>query len=487
MDGPRTLGELRESGWRSRSVRGELRANLMDKLRRGERVFPGIVGFDETVVPAIQNAVLSGHSFILLGLRGQAKTRLVRALVALLDEWLPAVEGSELNEDPFRPISVPTLRRHGELGDALPVRWIHRDERYTEKLATPDATIADLIGDVDPIKAATRRLTFADPEVIHYGIIPRSNRGIFAINELPDLPARIQVGLFNILEEGDLQIRGFPVRLPLDLCPVFTANPEDYTSRGSIITPLRDRIASQILTHYPRTRAESMAITSQEAWIERGEGPALEVPGYLREMIDQAGIEARKNELVDQSSGVSARMTIALYENVCSNAERRALGNGEPRALARVADLYVAAPAVYGKLELVYDGEREGVRGVAEQVLRRAVKTVFDERFPDAYAEEGQGEGPVFDAILRWFQAGHEVEVADSFSAGALHERLAAIPGLEAVARRYLEPSDSAQAAAGMEFVLEGLAQSSLLARHEVTGGRHYRDMLSEMAESLRR
>ena len=486
MDRPRTVGELRASGWRSHSVRAEMRANLITKLRAGEPAFPGLVGFGETVVPQVQNAILSGHSLILLGLRGQAKTRLVRALPGLLDEWLPVIEGSELNEDPLRPISVPGLRLAEEHGDALPIRWIGRDERYREKLATPDVTIADLIGDVDPIKAATRRLTFADPEVVHYGIVPRSNRGIFAINELPDLPARIQVGLLNVLEEGDLQVRGFPVRIPLDVCLVFTANPEDYTHRGSIITPLRDRISSQVLTHYPRTREESMAITDQEAWVEREAGPAVEVPDYLREMVDQAAFEARRSELVDQASGVSARMTIALYENVCSNAERRALTNGESLSVARVSDLFAGLSAVCGKLELVYDGEREGVRAVAEQVLGRAVKTLFDERFPDAYADEGQGDGPVFDAVLRWFQTGGRVELTDTLSTAALHARLAAVSGLEDVARRYLKLEGAGHVAAAMEFVLEGLAQSSLLSREEVPGGRRFRDMLSEMAESLR-
>ena len=486
MERPRTLGELKASGWRSRSVRDEMRENLIQRLGEGAPVFPGIVGFDETVVPQIQNAVLSGHSFILLGLRGQAKTRLVRALVELLDEWQPVVEGSELNEDPLAPISVPTLRQRDELGDELPVTWIHRSERYREKLATPDVTIADLIGDVDPIKAATRRLTFADPEVVHYGIVPRSNRGIFAINELPDLPARIQVGLFNILEEGDLQIRGFPVRLPMDLCMVFTANPEDYTNRGSIITPLRDRIASQILTHYPVSREESMAITDQEAWVERPGARPLEIPDYVREMVDQAAFEARQSEFVDQGSGVSARMTISLYENVASNAERRALLNDEPRSVARVADLFAGVSAVCGKLELVYDGEREGVKAVAERILGQAVKTVFDERFPDAYAGEGDGEGPVFDPVLRWFQEGGEVELTDHLSSQELLSRLDEVPGLRQVATHYLSLEGEPHIAAAMEFVLEGLTQSSLLAREELIGGRRYRDILSEMAESLR-
>src|SRR5262245_55315234 len=324
MQHPPTLGGLRASGYRPRSVKAELRANLVERLRSGKEILPGVVGYDRTVTPQVVNALLYGHDFILLGLRGQAKTRILRTLVQLLDEWIPAVEGSPLNEDPLAPIIGATRRRVEEEGDDLPLVWIHRDQRYQEKLATPDVTIADLIGDVDPIKAASRRLALDDPEVIHYGLLPRTNRGILAINELPDLQARIQVGLLNVMEEGDIQIRGFPIRLPLDMALVFSANPEDYTNRGNIITPLRDRIGSQILTHYPRTLEESMRITDQEAWRERG-GVAVDVPDYLRQALEEVAFRARASELVDQNSGVSARMTIALLENVHSNAERRAL------------------------------------------------------------------------------------------------------------------------------------------------------------------
>jgi magnesium chelatase subunit I len=306
MARPKTLGELKKSGWKPRTVKVEMRENLIARLRENQPLFPGIVGFDKTVVPQVVNAILSGHDFILLGLRGQAKTRILRSLTQLLDEELPVIAGSEMNEDPFHPISVPWRSKAAEMGDALPIAWIARDQRYQEKLATPDVTIADLIGDIDPIKAATRKLTFADPEVVHYGIIPRANRGIFAINELPDLSARIQVGLLNILEEGDIQIRGFPLRLPLDMCLVFSANPEDYTNRGSIITPLRDRISSQILTHYPRTIEDSLAITSQEAWMERGSPVKVEVPQWLREIVEEVAIgrQRARADFVDREHGL---------------------------------------------------------------------------------------------------------------------------------------------------------------------------------------
>jgi magnesium chelatase subunit I len=483
---PRTLDELRASGWRSRSVKAEMRENLIRKLREGEEVFPGIVGFDKTVIPRIQNAILSAHDFILLGLRGQAKTRLLRSLPALLDEFMPAVEGCEIQDDPTRPVCARCRRLAEVEGGALPVRWVPRAERYREKLATPDVTIADLIGDIDPIKAANRRLEFADPEVIHYGIVPRTHRGIFAINELPDLQGRIQVGLLNILEEGDIQIRGFPMRLELDLCMVFSANPEDYTNRGSIITPLRDRIASQIVTHYPRTLEEAMAITRQEAWRERGGEAPIEIPDYLERCVEEVAFQARASDLVDQASGVSARMTISLMENLVSNAERRAVRAGEAHSVARISDLYAASSAVSGKVELVYDGEREGVEAVARMLIGKAVKEVFDTRLPDAYADPSSESGPSeYAALLAWFQADHVVDLSDDLSTEDLRARLVEIPGLAELARAHLPADEGPWLAAGMEFVLEGLHQSSLLAKQELVGGRVYRDMLAEMAQSL--
>jgi len=544
----RTLGELKAAGYRSRRVKDELRQNLIARLRAGERLFPGLVGYERTVVPAIQDALLSRHDFILLGLRGQAKTRILRALPALLDEAIPVLEGSELNDDPLAPLSAWGRRRIAEAGDDAPVAWLQREQRYHEKLATPDVTIADLIGDIDPIKAATQRLAFSDEGVIHYGIIPRSNRGLFAINELPDLQARIQVGLLNLLEEGDIQIRGFPLRLPLDIALVFSANPEDYTHRGNIITPLRDRIASQILTHYPRSLEDGMAITAQEAWTERDSGVAVVVAPWLAELVEQVAVMARSSEFIDQNSGVSARMGIALMENLVSSAERRGVAAGQSVVAARVSDVYAATAAITGKVELVYEGEREGVAAVAKHLLGRAVKAVFAARLPDAYgpagppqararpaggrsgggaeqgASGGQGAGggkgkarsgagggggagsggaPPEDAagppteytpILGYFRAGHTADVSETLTGAALVERLRPVEGLEAVVRRHLLDGMLAAApgleqaealAAGMEFVLEGLHQNSLLSRQELVQGRVYRDPFDEMVRNL--
>jgi magnesium chelatase subunit I len=513
MTRPSTVGELKASGWTSRSVKAEMRANLVARLRAGEPVFQGLVGYDRTVVPQLQNALLSHHDFILLGLRGQAKTRILRSLSVLLDDVIPVLEGSELNDDPLAPISAWGQRQVEQLGDAAPVAWLDRADRYREKLATPDVTISDLIGDIDPIKAATHKLAFSDEGVIHYGIIPRTNRGIFAINELPDLQARIQVGLLNILEEGDIQIRGFPVRLPMDVVLVFSANPEDYTNRGNIITPLRDRIASQIMTHYPRSLEDGMAITGQEAWVQREGEVEVEVADWMRELVEHVAFEARGSEFVDQNSGVSARMTISLMENLVSNAERRGLSTGSERVTARVSDLFGATSAITGKVELVYEGEREGVAEVASHLVGRAVKMVFDARFPDAYAQHapeqprakkagrqppgvggvapGQG-GPAeetpteYTDVLDHFRSGATVDVSDTLSCADLLARLRAVDGLEDLARRHLEPSDDEALAAGMELALEGLHQNSLLSRQELVHGRVYRDPFDEMGQNLR-
>lgn len=489
MSNPRTLGELRRSGWRSRSVKEELRSNLIAQLREGRELFPGIVGYEQTVVPKIVNALLSGHDFILLGLRGQAKTRLLRSLERFLDPELPAIEGCEINDDPLHPVCASCLRRVEREGDAVPVRWIPRAERYREKLATPDVTIADLIGDVDPIKAARGKLTLADPEVVHYGILPRSNRGIFAINELPDLSARIQVGLLNILEEGDVQIRGFPVRLPLDVLLVFSANPEDYTHRGRIITPLRDRISSQILTHYPRSLEEGLAITEQEAWTKREDAPVVEVPRWVREIVEEVAIQARASELVDHASGVSARLTIALLENVVSNAERRAHKHCSERALARVSDVIAASSAITGKVELVYEGEREGPEKVARHLTGKAIKAVFDRVFPDVYAAgEGSKQAePEYASIVSWFQQGKTLDVSDELDDAALEARLKEVPGLARLAQKYVEPKLPGELGAAMELALEGLHHSALLAKDELLGGRVYRDMFEDMMRGLKK
>ncbi len=496
MSHPRTFGALKASGHRPRPVREELRANLIAAIRAGERLFPGIVGYERTVEPQIVNALLSRHDFILLGLRGQAKTRLLRSLTRFLDEWSPAVEGCPLNSDPCNPVTRHARQQLETLGDETPLVWLHRDQRYQEKLATPDVTIADLIGDIDPIKAATLKLDYADERVIHYGIIPRTNRGIFAINELPDLQPRIQVGLLNILEEKDFQIRGFPVRVPLDLLVVFSANPEDYTNRGNIITPLRDRISSQIITHYPLAREDGMAITAQESWIERGGEVAVAVPGFLRELVEEVAIQARRSEYVDQNSGVSARLPIALMENLISNAERRGLVTGEPHVVARVCDLQQAVSAVSGKVELVLEGEQEGALNVARALLGRGIKSLFAQRFPDAFKPKRARRAPATPAaepapseyrtVLEWFAAGHHVAIADDLPQAEYAQQLAAVRGLAALADQYLEPKDAAEAAVAMEFVLEGLHQNSMLSRERSDDARtSYKDMLKSMLSGI--
>src|SRR6266849_757283 len=376
------LGELRNSGYRVRSVKDEMRENLLARIARRDNIFPGIHGYDRTVIPALHNAILSKHDIILLGLRGQAKTRILRSLTSLLDERIAVIEGCEINDSPFEPACKRCRRLAAERGDDLPIAWMHREERYREKLATPDVTVADLIGDIDPIKAANRRLTYADEEVIHYGIVPRTNRGIFAINELPDLAPRIQVALLNILEERDLQIRGFPVRIPMDVVLVFSANPEDYTSRGNIITPLKDRIDSQILTHYPQSVETAMQITRQEAWTDRAAEVTIEIPDYIHSLVEQIAFVARGSELVDQSSGVSARLTIAAMELLQSNLERRAAMTGDRAVFPRLADLAMLLPAITGKVEMVYEGEQQGAEVVARKLIGEAVAKLFATKFP---------------------------------------------------------------------------------------------------------
>src|SRR2546426_5027609 len=482
MSRPRTLGALKAAGYRPRSLKDEIRENLIARLRSGEKLFPSIIGYEHTVEPQIVNALLSRHDFILLGLRGQAKTRLLRSLVRFLDEWIPAIEGCPLNSDPCPPLTHHARALVEERRDEAPIAWIHRDQRYQEKLATPDVTIADLIGDIDPIKAATLRLDYSDERVIHYGIIPRTNRGVFAINELPDLQPRIQVGLLNILEEKDFQIRGFPVRMPLDIVMVFSANPEDYTNRGNIITPLRDRINSQIITHYPHTRDHGMTITKQESWIERDGGIEVSVPSFMRELVEEVAIQARKSEYVDQNSGVSARLPIALIENLVSNAERRGLATGETRVVTRVCDLQNAVSAVSGKVELVLEGEQEGAMNVARALLGRGLKALFSQRFPDAYkprrgrsaAAQAQSESELANSeyrpLLEWFASGNQVMVSDDLPHDEYAKRLGAVRGLKELAAKHLEPRGPEEHAVAMELALEGLHQHSMLSRERVDG-----------------
>ena len=481
----KTLGELRASGYAVEPVKDELRRNLMQKLRSGEEVFPGIIGFDRTVIPQLQNAILGRHDIILLGLRGQAKSRLIRMIPDLLDEFVPIVAGSEINDNPFAPVSKFARDRVATMREDTPVDWLHRSERYGEKLATPDTAIADLIGDIDPIKAAHNRLTYADEEVIHYGIIARTNRGIFAINELPDLQARIQVGLLNILEEQDIQIRGFNIRFPLDVLMVFSANPEDYTNRGNIITPLKDRLDSQILTHYPASVELGIQITQQEAWQQRCDSsPQVTVPHVFREIVEQIAFEARQSEYVDQKSGVSARMTRAALEVLISTAERRALLNGEAHTTARISDLLHVEAAITGKVELVYEGEREGARNVARLLTGRAVKTIFARYFPDP-SQKGDGRS-AYNAILEWFAAGNSIIIDPDMSNRQYRDTLEAIRGLASLVKRHVPAASGGEKPSMMEFVLDALHQHSLLGK-EISRGdaAMYSDLVGSVLSSL--
>ncbi len=486
---PTTRGALRASGWTSRSVRDELRENLIAAMKTrtatAER-WPGIHGYEHTVIPQLENAILSKHDFILLGLRGQGKTRILRQLSEFLDPWLPALDGCDLNDDPFSPISRRGTALVETRGDDAPIRWIPRAARYQEKLATPDVTIADLIGDVDPIKAANERISLDDEDALQFGLIPRTNRGIVAMNEIPDLAPRIQVGLLNLLEERDVQLRGHPIRLPLDVLLVFSANPEDYTNRGSIITPLRDRIASQILTHYPRDLETARTITDQEAYVNRGD-VRIHIPWFLREAIERCAFEARKSTFVDQSSGVSARLPISLLENVISNAERRALQQNAREASARVADVFAALSAVTGKIELVFEGEREGPAAVAERIVGEGIAATFGDYFPPPYErnERASTAEPIDDpykAIVDWFAEGHAVVVQDQTD---MQAALSAVPTLHELVHQYLNPSggrmSAAELNAGCELVLEGLHQASLLAKDSSPDGIQYGDMLKRM------
>lgn len=481
----RTLGELKASGYRPCTVKEEMRRNLVAKLRAGAPVFPGIVGYDETVIPQIQNAILARHDFLLLGLRGQAKTRLVRSLAALLDEFVPVIEGSPVNEDPLQPITKYGRELVAARGDETPVAWLPRERRYQEKLATPDVTIADLIGDVDPIKAVSRKLDFSDEEVIHYGIIPRSNRGIFAINELPDLQPRIQVGLLNIMEEKDLQIRGFPIRMPLDLCIVYTANPEDYTNRGNIITPLKDRIDAQIITHYPESLEEAMSITAQEAELDHvAEGATVHVPQLFRELVERVAFEARKSEYIDRNSGVSVRMSITLMETVAAAAERRALVNGDARTAVRVADLFGGVTAITGKVELVYRGEQEGPQNVAQFLVGRAIKEAFNTRFVPNYkpGKEQKYAFGQFQEIVNWFESENRVlDLWDSMKEPEYRKALEQVDGLAAIVAKAWPDAGEDERHGLMEFVVEGLHQNFLITKLASGNKVVYTDAVSHM------
>jgi magnesium chelatase subunit I len=466
MDRPKTLGELKQAGWdtslrQGRSVRDEMRKNLICKLEEGQDVFPGIIGFDDTVLPQITNAVLARHDFILLGLRGQAKSRILRALVNLLDETIPIVAGSEINDSPFHPISKYGRQLLEERGDATPIDWVPRDQRYVEKLATPDVTIADIIGDIDPIKAARGGHLLSDELTIHYGLLPRSNRGIFAINELPDLAGKIQVGLFNILQEGDIQIKGYPIRLPLDVLIVFSANPEDYTARGKIITPLKDRIGSEIMTHYPPTLEHGKAITAQEAWVNRN-GRPVEIPDFIRELVEHLAFVAREDKRVDRRSGVSQRLPISVLEAVVSNAERRAILNKEKKVVPRVTDVYAAIPTITGKIELEYEGELQGSDTIAQDLVRQATERTFDARLGGADLEE----------VVEWFNEGGALKMAMDERSDVCLKGLGVIPGLFTIIENTgLAPKkDPPTLVSGCELVLEGLAAKKRISSSDELG-----------------
>jgi magnesium chelatase subunit I len=477
----KTLGELKQNGYKPKSIKDELRDNLIGFLKENKNPFDGIIGFDDTVIPDLQTAVLSRHDILLLGLRGQAKTKIARLMINLLDEYIPVVEGSELNDDPLNPLSAYAKEIISRDGDKTKISWIHRSERYTEKLATPDVSVADLIGDVDPIKAAALKLPYSDERVIHFGLIPRSHRGIFVINELPDLQARIQVALFNILQESDIQIRGFKVRLPLDIQFIFTANPEDYTNRGSIVTPLKDRIDSQILTHYPKSIEIAKKITQQEAKLTVDQKEKINPDEILLDLVEQIAFEARGSEYIDAKSGVSARLSISAYENLISTAERRRILNNEKETNLRVSDLYGVIPSITGKIELVYEGEQEGPAKVAQILIGKALKNNFLKYFPTPDSLKKSQQPSPYQPIIDWFKKGNRADLMMNLTDKQYKELLLNIPQLENVVKK-LQPSLNGNSRILlMEFLLFGLSEFSLLSRSKIEDGIQFRDMLSSM------
>ncbi|MBO9563506.1 MAG: sigma 54-interacting transcriptional regulator [Niastella sp.] len=482
-----TLGELKKSGYKPLSVKEEIRKNLICSLQKQENTFKGILGYEETVIPDVERALLSQHNILFLGLRGQAKTRMARQMVDLLDEYVPVVYGSEINDDPLNPISRYAKDLIEEKGDETPIVWLHRSERYGEKLATPDVSVADLIGDIDPIKAANLKLHFADERVIHYGIIPRSNRGIFVINEIPDLQARIQVALFNILEEGDVQIRGFKLRMPLDILFVFTANPEDYTNRGSIVTPLKDRIESQILTHYPKTLETALSITEQEADVPEAQKEKVRISDLIKRLIEQIPFEARSSELVDKKSGVSARLSISAFENAVSAAERRVIINKEKDTQVWISDMIGVIPSITGKIELVYEGEQEGPYQVAMNLLDKAIRTQFVNYFPNPESlkkkrsSQQQAEDNPYRSIQAWFDKGNALNIFFNTTDAEKVQQLYRVDGLHALVKRFFKGANEKEAALLMEFVLHGLASFSLISKKIVENKVEFKDLMGSM------
>lgn len=491
----KTLGELKASGYQPKSIKEEIRQNLIKKLKAGETSFPGIVGYEDSVIPETERALLSKHNILFLGLRGQAKTRMARQMTALLDEYIPVVAGSDLNDDPLNPVSKYARDLIAEKGADTPVTWLPRNQRYGEKLATPDVSVADLIGDIDPIKAANQKLSFDDERVLHYGIIPRSNRCIFVINELPDLQARIQVSLFNILEEGDIQIRGFKLRLPLDILFVFTANPEDYTNRGSIVTPLKDRIQSQILTHYPKTLEHALEITEQEAGIHNDQKERVTVSDLIKRLIEQVAFEARNSELVDKKSGVSARLTISAFENAVSTAEHRSLVNNEPSTQVWISDLSGIIPSITGKVELVYEGEQEGPFQVAMNLVDKAIRSQFVQYFPNPEqlskrkntgkpSAQNRAEENPYKPVISWFDKGNSLNVDFNTADTAKVQQLYEVDGLHALVKKYFPAANELQAALLMEFVLFGLASYSLISKKLFETRVEFKDLFGSMLGS---
>ena len=487
MNNIKTLGALKKSGWVSKSIKDEIRDNLISKLSKKENPFPGILGYEDTVIPETERALLSKHNILFLGLRGQAKTRMARQMIDLLDEYIPVIAGSEINDDPYHPISRYSIDLINEKGDDTPIEWMHKSQRYGEKLATPDVSVADLIGDIDPIKAANLKLNFADERVLHYGIIPRSNRSIFVINELPDLQARIQVSLFNILEEGDLQIRGFKLRLPLDILFVFTANPEDYTNRGSIVTPLKDRIQSQILTHYPKSIETSLSITAQEANKIKSQQEKIQVSDLISRLIEQVSFEARNSELVDKKSGVSARLTISAYENALSAAERRAIINNETQTQVWISDLTGIIPSITGKVELVYEGEQEGPYQVAYNLVEKAIRTIFADYFPNPETLKKKRnkatekvENP-YNPITKWFDQGNNLNIFLETKDADKIQLLYKVDGLYALVKKQYPSLNEMENALLMEFVLHGLSGYSLISKKVLDGKIEFKDLMGSM------
>lgn len=482
----KTLGALKAAGYQFKTVTEELRDNLAQKLRSGEKVFENIIGYDDTVIPELERAVLAGHSINFLGLRGQGKTKMARLIIQLLDEYIPIIEGSELNEDPLHPITTASKRKVAEMGDETPIDWWHRSDRYAEKLATPDVNIADLIGDVDPIKAANLKLSLSSEEVINYGIIPRSNRGLFVINELPDLQPRIQVALFNLLQEGDLQIRGYKLRIPMDVQFIFTSNPEDYTNRGSIITPLKDRIQSQIYTHYPESNEIGRTITKQEVSKQRGQENIV-VPEVIEKLIEQIAIEARQSEFIDAKSGVSARLPISAYENVLSAVERRMLINGDEKGIARIGDLTATIPAIIGKIEMVYEGEQEGAPNVARRLIGQAIRSIAPEYFQNIH-HLSQKRAPQdlkeqYMAITSWFESGQKLDLLNEMPQAEYESGLDTVSGLEEKTNKLT--SDKSEQAVLKEFLLTALAEFSLLDRKQLKRSTSFQDYFSSVLGGL--